>query len=79
MNKLARFTVKILKKYAKEQGINPRNTSDLSPLEKWLILELYSQEDITSFIGSVTNKEFNRIRNSKSDAECRRILKEKIK
>ena len=32
--------------------------------------------DILTFINSLTNEDLNRIRNSKSDAEARRILKE---
>lgn len=32
--------------------------------------------DINNFIDSLTNVDFNRIRNSKSDAEARRLLKE---
>ena len=31
---------------------------------------------ITEFIESIDNKLYNRIRNSKGDAECRRLLKE---
>jgi hypothetical protein len=32
--------------------------------------------DILTFINSLTNKDLNRIRNSKSDAEARRLLRE---
>ncbi len=32
--------------------------------------------DINKFIDSIENELFNRIRNSKSDAEARRLLKE---
>ena len=32
--------------------------------------------DINKFIDSISNELFNRIRNSKSDAEARRLLKE---
>ena len=32
--------------------------------------------DIITFINSLTNEDFNRIRNSKSDAEARRLLRE---
>ena len=42
INKKAEFAVKILLEYAKENGINGRDTTDLSPLEKWLILRLYN-------------------------------------
>ena len=44
MNDKAEFAVKILHEYAKEQGIVPRSTSDLSPLEEWLILRLFAKE-----------------------------------
>jgi hypothetical protein len=43
MNK-AEFAVKVLKLYADENGINPRDTTDLSPLETWLILLMYNQK-----------------------------------
>ena len=39
MNK-AQTAVQILKRYALEQGIHGRDTSDLSPLEQWLILRI---------------------------------------
>jgi hypothetical protein len=32
--------------------------------------------DILTFINSLTNEDLNRIRNSKSDAEARRLLRE---
>ena len=41
MNELAEFAVKILKRYAKENQVTPRSTSDLSKLEEWLIAELH--------------------------------------
>jgi hypothetical protein len=42
-----------------------------------LITELNKKEmTITEFIASIDNKIYNRIRNSKGDAECRRLLKE---
>ena len=40
MNKEAEFAVKILHQYAKENSVIPRSTSDLSPLEGWLIKNL---------------------------------------
>lgn len=33
--------------------------------------------DILTFINSLTNEDLNRIRNSKSDAEARRLLRER--
>ena len=41
-NEKAEFAVKILLEYANENGINGRDTTDLSPLEQWLILRLYN-------------------------------------
>jgi hypothetical protein len=41
MKDKADFANKILLEYAKENGINGRDTTDLSPLEKWLILRLF--------------------------------------
>lgn len=41
-NEKAEFAVKILLEYAKENGINGRDTTDLSPLEKWLLLRLFN-------------------------------------
>lgn len=45
MNK-AEFAVEILKQYALENGIHPRDTTDLSPLEKWLIIFMYNNETL---------------------------------
>lgn len=44
MKNKAEFAVNILLEYAKENGINGRDTTDLSPLESWLILRLYNIE-----------------------------------
>jgi hypothetical protein len=41
MNEKAEFAVNILKKYASEHQTTVRSTSDLSPLEEWLILRLF--------------------------------------
>jgi len=41
MNKPVDFTVNILKQYAGENGEIVRGTTDLSPLEQWLIMQLY--------------------------------------
>lgn len=40
MNEKAEFAVRVLKQYALENGIPARSTSDLSPMETWLILRL---------------------------------------
>ena len=34
--------------------------------------------EANDFINSITNKEYNRIRKSNGDAECRRLLKEHL-
>jgi len=38
----AEFAVKLLKQYAKESGNTVRSTTDLGPLEEWLIIKLYN-------------------------------------
>jgi len=40
-NEIAEFAVNILKQYAKEKGTMVRGTTDLSPLEMWLITKLF--------------------------------------
>jgi len=40
MNEKAEFAVRVLKQYALENSTLPRSTSDLSPMEEWLILRL---------------------------------------
>lgn len=40
MNEKAEFAVRVLKQYAHENQIPARSTSDLSPMEQWLILRL---------------------------------------
>ena len=44
MKNKAEFAVNILLEYAKQNGINGRDITDLSPLESWLILRLYNIE-----------------------------------
>jgi len=39
--KLAEFAVSVLKKYAKENGELVRGTTDTSPLEQWLMIQMY--------------------------------------
>jgi len=41
MNEKAEFASQILKRYAYEHQILARSTSDISPLEEWLILQLF--------------------------------------
>ena len=41
MNQKEKFAVEIIKQYANEKHIPARSTSDLSPMEKWLILRLF--------------------------------------
>ena len=38
-NEKAEHAVKLLRQYTKECSIPPRSTSDLSPLEEWLIID----------------------------------------
>ena len=42
INKKAQFACDILKQSADENGTFPRTTSDLSPLEQWLIVRLFN-------------------------------------
>ena len=49
MKDKAEFAVDILLEYAKENGINGRDTTDLSPLESWLILRLYNVSGLFEF------------------------------
>lgn len=42
-NEKTQYIIDILKHYAKEQGVIVRSTSDLSPLEIYLLEELYKK------------------------------------
>lgn len=44
MSELAEYAVKILKQYADENHTTVRGTSDLSPLEEWLIIQLHNKQ-----------------------------------
>ena len=35
------YASNVLKEYSKQNTLPPRSTSDLSPLEQWLIIQLY--------------------------------------
>ncbi|MBC8146954.1 MAG: hypothetical protein H8E98_03080 [Bacteroidetes bacterium] len=41
---IAEKGIAILKQYAKESGVLLRSTSDLSPLEQWLTLQLINKQ-----------------------------------
>jgi hypothetical protein len=43
INNKAKFAVALLQRYAKENLLPARSTSDLGPLEHWLISELYKK------------------------------------
>lgn len=45
MEDKAEFAVKVLRRYALENSVLPRSTSDLSPMESWLILRLWELHD----------------------------------
>ena len=47
MNEKAEFAVEILREYDRQMGVGVRNTSDLSPLEQWLIIELLRVKKLT--------------------------------
>lgn len=40
MNEKAEFAVRVLRQYSLENQVPARSTSDLSPMEQWLILRL---------------------------------------
>jgi hypothetical protein len=44
MEDKAKFAVKVLRQYAEENLIPARDTSDLSPMEQWLIIQLFLRE-----------------------------------
>lgn len=44
INEKAEFAVQMLRKYAHQTGNMLRGTSDLSPLEEWLIIQLYEAQ-----------------------------------
>lgn len=44
INEKAEFAVQMLRKYAHQTGNLLRGTSDLSPLEEWLIIQLYEAQ-----------------------------------
>ena len=46
MNEVAEFAVKKLKQYAKENHTHVRTTSDISPLEEWLLIALHKAENL---------------------------------
>ena len=43
MTNLPEFAVAIIRQYANETGTKPRSTSDISPFEEWLIIQLYNE------------------------------------
>lgn len=47
------FAVETLHNYSQENSILPRDTTDLSPLEKWLVLKLYNKTTDISSSGKV--------------------------
>lgn len=51
MEDKAEFAVKVLKQYSKENSVLPRSTSDLSPLESWLILQMFSDQGLRKAVG----------------------------
>jgi len=47
------FATEMLKQYAKENCVITRSTSDLSPLEEWLIVKLYEE----ARVGEISKQE----------------------
>ena len=50
--------------------------------EQYLVMikfaEAYHKAKVEDKISKLTNKHYNRLRNSQGDAECRRLLKEQL-
>lgn len=57
MNDKAEFAVKILKEYAEENLIPPRSTSDLSPMEEWLILRLLEMDKMVKRLTEIFSEQ----------------------
>jgi hypothetical protein len=51
INNKAKFAVEILKRYAEQTGNLLRGTSDLSPLEEWLIIQLFEEKTLPKLSG----------------------------
>ena len=43
INDKAQFAIRLLKEYAEQNQLPARSTSDLSPLEEWLISKIYNK------------------------------------
>ena len=66
MNDKAEFAVEILREYAKQNQTPVRSTSDLSPLEQWLILRL---ADILEQSEQLPQDRFCKVCNLPTDGE----------
>lgn len=62
------FAVSLLEEYATENQVNKRSTSDLSPLEEWLIIKLYNMKPRLNF-GEWLYTLSNKYRLCKNDLE----------
>ena len=61
MNKAYEEAIKILEQYAKEQQTLMRGTTDLSPLEEWLLIKLIKAHEVSR---EVAKKAYNEARNN---------------
>ena len=52
-NEKADFAIELLKRYSKQTGNLLRGTSDLSPLEEWLIIQLHEEKTLPKLSGVV--------------------------
>jgi hypothetical protein len=59
MNEKSEFAVKILKQYSLENQIPARCTSDLSPMEQWLILKLFAIKKILPDSNEINESDFD--------------------
>ena len=55
---IAEKGIAILKQYAKESGVLLRSTSDLSPLEQWLTLQLINKQISDEEIEKEAHKQY---------------------
>lgn len=83
MNKKAEFAARVLKQYALESQTLVRSTSDLSPMEQWLISRLHAagtDHPSDAISNAKRRNEIKKIlyRNSTDDSECMRIRFEDI-
>ena len=69
------------KEHREKEGITDGNFWDGNEIDFNMIYEFaeeYHKAEVEDKISKLTNKHYNRLRNSQGDAECRRLLKEQL-